>query len=46
MTLTTSARESGVTKELRGYEGAQHRFPFSGGYTVGKGLAGWSEALA
>ncbi|WP_162836898.1 hypothetical protein [Amycolatopsis sp. MJM2582] len=45
MTLATSARESGVTTELRVYEGAQHGFQFSGGYTVDKDLAGWIEAL-
>ncbi|MGW4833770.1 alpha/beta hydrolase fold domain-containing protein [Amycolatopsis japonica] len=45
VTLATSARESGVTTELRVYEGAQHGFPFSGGYTVDKDLAGWIEAL-
>ncbi|MGK4598606.1 hypothetical protein [Amycolatopsis sp. w19] len=46
MTLATSTLESGVTTELRGYEGAQHRFPFSGGYTLDEDLAGWIEALA
>ncbi|MGW4130657.1 hypothetical protein [Amycolatopsis japonica] len=45
MTLATSARESGVTTELRVYEGAQHGFPFSGGYTLDEDLAGWIEAL-
>ncbi|MFD5250605.1 alpha/beta fold hydrolase [Amycolatopsis sp. NPDC058340] len=45
VTLATSARESGVTTELRVYEGAQHGFQFSGGYTVDKDLAAWIEAL-
>ncbi|WP_394359185.1 hypothetical protein [Amycolatopsis sp. SB7-3] len=45
VTLATSAWGSGVTTELRVYEGAQHGFPFSGGYTVDKDLAGWIEAL-
>ncbi|MEV7552599.1 hypothetical protein AB0N89_23560 [Amycolatopsis sp. NPDC089917] len=41
MTLATSARESGVSTELRVYEGAQHRFEFSGQYPVDADLAAW-----
>ncbi|EME55585.1 alpha/beta fold hydrolase [Amycolatopsis decaplanina] len=45
VTLATSARGSGVTTELRAYEGAQHGFQFSGEYPIDTDLAGWIEAL-
>ncbi|EMD23672.1 hypothetical protein [Amycolatopsis azurea] len=45
MTLATSARESGVSAELRGYEDAQHGFEFSGEYLVDANLAAWIGPL-
>ncbi|MFC3456628.1 hypothetical protein [Amycolatopsis speibonae] len=45
MTLTTFARESGATTELRAREGAQHGFRFSGRYTADADLAAWIGAL-
>jgi len=45
VTLATSARKSGVSAELRGYEDAQHGFEFSGEYPVDADLAAWIGPL-